>query len=596
MTYPIQRFITMSDSNTIKLKLKELLENKDSNYVLQLYGKWGVGKTYLWNEVINGLDNHYKKKVVKVSLFDKNSIEELKEDILIQISFMNNTLKKYSKQIDTIQNLATKALSGVTVTSLSSLLKTKDFKDITISFDDIERRNKKFDFDTFLGYVSLLKEDKKCNVVLLLNYDKLSKKDKQIFNKYKEKIIDYNFILQKNSTEAFNDALSESSESTIFEEELKNIVQSASIENIRIIKHMIKMLKEIDTIKFENYSPYIVKSFINVYISYSFLHYKFGINNINELLQYKSYKFQKAFNIDSTEEIPSNEDYDKILKYEDFIKNIYSLDSHIHNVLNEIMKSHFLSEKNKTTIEKRLTELSEEESLMISVSKVNELILHYRTDIFNNIDFYYSDILSEITLHNEKIVMKMGVDTFFFIIDTIIIKDSTKVKELEEVCIEYYLKWVVEYEQKNFPFDTDLYGKTPIDYVKDRDKKIGSQYIQLLDELRKKKLPKISSKLIIETLQKFNDNKYLNIDKTIIDTVKEDDILSCMKENPNYAKIIFFFIRDNQNNDDYDLFFKKAVNVIKSIYDEDDKEINEKIEKIFHKENYEKTMNIINPS
>jgi len=67
----------MSNSTDIELKLSELIQTKNTNNVIQLYGEWGIGKTHLWNNVIDELDDYYKKKIVKVSLFDKHSISEL---------------------------------------------------------------------------------------------------------------------------------------------------------------------------------------------------------------------------------------------------------------------------------------------------------------------------------------------------------------------------------------------------------------------------------------------------------------------------------------------------------------------------------------
>lgn len=586
----------MLNSNEVQLKLKSLLLEESTNYVIQLYGRWGVGKTHLWNKVIESMGD--KKKIVKVSLFDKNSIDELKEDIVLQTYSLNKHIKQYGSAIDVAQKAISKILGGSVgvvpnVSSLLSFLKQSDFDNIIISFDDIERRNEKFNFDTFLGYVSLLKEDKKCNVVLILNYDKLNEKDKEVFDKYKEKIIDYNLILQKDSEEAISNSLNESL--LRFDEELKYIVSTVSTDNIRIIKHMIKMLKELEQINFDDYSKYILSSFIQAYVYYSYIYYSYGIDSLNKLFEYKQKNLEKIFEEDENKKIESNKDYDEVLQYEDLIKTFFDLDNEVYIIFDEIMKSHFLSNKNKTKLEKKLTQLSNEETLIIATQKINDSILNYRLDLFNSIDYYYDDIISEIRKHKENIVRKMSVRDFFFNIDFLIKKDSAEIKEIEKECIEFYLKWIVDYEQDDNELDRDFDRKTPIDYLEERDSNTGTNYIDRLNELRSTALPMISSLLIIETLQKFNDNRYYDIDERIINTIEEKNILNCMKEDINYAKTIFFFIRDNENKEEVSSFWEKGVNVVKEIYNENNLEINEKIKKIFHEKDYKNIIDVINP-
>ncbi len=70
-----------------KQRLIELLKNQ--NYrVIVLKGKWGTGKTKLWDDVKKEFPQDYKKSIY-VSLFGAKTINELKIRIL-QNAYLND--------------------------------------------------------------------------------------------------------------------------------------------------------------------------------------------------------------------------------------------------------------------------------------------------------------------------------------------------------------------------------------------------------------------------------------------------------------------------------------------------------------------------
>ncbi|MGP2656511.1 P-loop NTPase fold protein [Malaciobacter sp. WC5094] len=581
----------MLNSNEVESKLKELLLEENKNYVIQLYGKWGVGKTYLWNDVINGIED--KKKVVKVTLFEKNSIEELKEDIVLQTYAINKHLEKYSGAFDSAQTAISKIMGGTLdivpkVSTLLSFLKQSDFEDIIISFDDIERRNKNFSFDSFLGYVSLLKEEKKCNVVLILNYDKLSKADKKIFDRYKEKLIDFNLILNREPNEAMEYAVKDIE--TNFNKELEFMVNSLNISNIRIIKHMVKMLIEIERVNLKEYSQYIVNPFIKMYLFFAYIYYSFGVDNIKSLLAYQTKL--REYEIDKETKVEKNESFDKALNEKSLVEYFYKFNNEIFEVLNDVMKSHFLSESNKLKIEKKLESLSAEEELAKSIDKIQRLSISYRLDLFNTIDSYYDDIYKELRKYKNDIVRKMEVKNFFFYIDIISKKNPKEVKALEEQCVEPFLKWIIEYEKTNYSLPTDFYMKSPIKYLEERNQK----YIKKLNKLRKKEISNFDNEKITEIIDKINNNKCYLTDIGILNSLKKKNIKNYIKEDINHSERVLFFVREHKSNERFKPFCSNVIEVIKTIYDEGNVEINTKIEKLYNRREYNEIMSIINPN
>ena len=187
----------MGDKIKVELltkRVKEILFKKEA-FVIKLNGKWGVGKTHFWNRFKKAhLDS---KKVAYVSLFGKESIEEIRSDIVLQISKKDFFADSVSESISNLRfsmglekneinfNFDTSFLA-----SMMTLLKKKDFRDVIVCFDDFERLSEKLHPKDLLGLISELKEQKNCHVVMILNQDKIRH---EALSTYEDKVIDYEF-------------------------------------------------------------------------------------------------------------------------------------------------------------------------------------------------------------------------------------------------------------------------------------------------------------------------------------------------------------------------------------------------------------------
>jgi len=96
-----------------------------------------------------------------------------------------------------------------------------------------------------MGLVSLLKEQKKCKVVLILN-DKelLEEKAADDYEKYREKVVDIELAFSPNAQECADIALSNDKISN----KLKSFIEKLGINNIRIIKKIERLSKIIATL------------------------------------------------------------------------------------------------------------------------------------------------------------------------------------------------------------------------------------------------------------------------------------------------------------------------------------------------------------
>lgn len=205
--------------------------------VLVIKGKWGVGKTFKWNEIVN---NHFGSfgfsNYSYVSLFGLNGLKELQSSVFynalpINSNSKSSTIKLNLKKVGAI----TKRIPQVSkYENTMSVIENSLVKDYLICIDDIERKSEKFSMSTLLGYVSNLTESSNCKVVLIFNDDTLQKKDKEEIDRYREKVIDleleYSPSSKSNIDIEFNNHFCRDLICEIF--------KSENLKNIRIIKHI----------------------------------------------------------------------------------------------------------------------------------------------------------------------------------------------------------------------------------------------------------------------------------------------------------------------------------------------------------------------
>lgn len=200
-------------------KIAEFLTSK-SRVCLTINGPWGIGKTHLWKQVEEKINTD--KKVVYIDLFGKESYKQILEEIVFKLYGTYNSI------IEKASNIASKLIEKVSCefikiepNAVFSIAKKDDFNNIIVCFDNIERKSDNLSLKEILGLVNLLKEDKECSVVLILNKNELNKQEDNAKNnmqtssndktqhdakqnnndwyqEYKEKVIDYEMLLENN--------------------------------------------------------------------------------------------------------------------------------------------------------------------------------------------------------------------------------------------------------------------------------------------------------------------------------------------------------------------------------------------------------------
>ena len=268
------------EQNTFKREVLErtltslLLRKKgDNNSIgIMIRGKWGVGKSYFWRAFVNNnlKNNQEYQKSATVSLFRMNSLDDIQQDIILQLSKGQKFLSSLKSRIKDLKG-ALKIplgydfkfdLSGIPIGALLSLLESKEFSGVNICFDDFERMPKNLSIEEVLGLISYMKEEKNCNVVIIINEDYLNKyitqesstenngkqadhadiKQEQgiVWCQFKEKIIDYEFLFDPDKKETLSLIIPSFKNSwavgQIKNSCLINILEETNCNNLRIIR------------------------------------------------------------------------------------------------------------------------------------------------------------------------------------------------------------------------------------------------------------------------------------------------------------------------------------------------------------------------
>lgn len=220
--------------------------------VMGIKGAWGVGKTYSWKKYLSEYKSENVIALPKysyVSLFGINSLDSFKYAIF------ENTVKRdlvgTEASIDTFKENTAGIANSFTrksfnflkeapfIKNFSSTIESLSFLSITetlICIDDLERKGKGLDIKDLLGLISLLKEQKRCKIVILLNDGEDGLDD---YFKYREKVIDLELEFSPSPQECAEIAFEGDSYEV---EHLRGFSEKLNIKNIRVLKKIERLV------------------------------------------------------------------------------------------------------------------------------------------------------------------------------------------------------------------------------------------------------------------------------------------------------------------------------------------------------------------
>ncbi|SBV98303.1 P-loop NTPase fold protein [uncultured Dysgonomonas sp.] len=190
--------------------IEELVGNYlklNTDYALFITGKWGIGKTYYYNNTlvsliknteINNYEKNNSKKFIPVyiSLFGIKTIEDLQTQILLSIYKINGKKAKLATSIASACIRGFASYHNVEIETsdiLPNTLNIRGFDDLILCFDDIERKNDELNIKELAGYINLLLENYSAKIILIANEkeikDNKTTEGKNNWKEIKDKIV-----------------------------------------------------------------------------------------------------------------------------------------------------------------------------------------------------------------------------------------------------------------------------------------------------------------------------------------------------------------------------------------------------------------------
>jgi hypothetical protein len=257
----------------VKAELAEFLANSEPA-VLCLRGRWGVGKTYAWNEQLKAA--HAAKRLAfkgyaYVSLFGLNSLDALKFAIFENSQNVENgvrvanldTLNEFLTKLPAWRRIVKTLSSGnwlskfVDRDAVQSMLFAR-VREQLICIDDFERRGKGLEPKDVLGLILSLREQRNCKVVLILNDEYLDENARKEFETHLEKVVDLSLMYEPSATLAAQIGAGGASETEGF---VADRCIALGITNIRTIKRAVQFVKSVEP-KLADFDPEVLRSAI----------------------------------------------------------------------------------------------------------------------------------------------------------------------------------------------------------------------------------------------------------------------------------------------------------------------------------------------
>ena len=197
---------------------------RETNNALLITGKWGVGKTYFFNNILSREiektsikgDTSSTFTSIRVSLFGVTNIDDIGRRIFTEL------FPRLEKGIKIGKGIA-KLLLSIPITEASILKKILELiseieadngtknniinsmtSRIVICFDDLERVSKDFPIENLIGYINNLTENYDLKTLIIGNTDKINKDE---FNEIKEKLIGVEIEFANDIKSIFDDII-----------------------------------------------------------------------------------------------------------------------------------------------------------------------------------------------------------------------------------------------------------------------------------------------------------------------------------------------------------------------------------------------------
>lgn len=159
-----------------KGNLQDLIADREVR-VMALSGKWGTGKSHMWDSLRKASTDSHIQGALYVSLFGVATITELKLKLAQSAVPM---IKKRGPQADAVKGAISAIKNGAqgffklgtALDEFALLAVPAMVREKFIVVDDIERKHEKLTIDEVLGFIDDFTRNYGCRIMLILNTDR----------------------------------------------------------------------------------------------------------------------------------------------------------------------------------------------------------------------------------------------------------------------------------------------------------------------------------------------------------------------------------------------------------------------------------------
>lgn len=532
----------------IEERLKELL-SLNKPFGISLNGKWGVGKTVFWNKFTE--DNLSEKKVAYLSLFGQETLQQIKNDLLMQIYTQNGFVKKIKDKVGSFK------LYGMDISLALSWFEKKDFQNVIVCFDDFERISDRIKLKDVLGLISELKEQKQCTVVMILNKDELQNDD---LSKYKDKIVDFDFNYEPTPAESFSLV---KNDLKVFEPYTLEYFQKHGINNIRIIKRVINALNDyacfdVSLREYKDIERELVENILEIST----------INALDLTIDFeKLSKYSNPYDLDElgnqeygqpTKEKPKNDKFDNLLKYINFGNIGYFYMSDItYNIVDYVKNSIVDKESLNKSIEERI-----EKYKYSSIEKqIREYTHKARYDLNYSYNQYSRDLFAILESNKSSITEIISADNFLFYIHQLQEFDDGNEQKYNTFAIDILKSYLdIELSKESKP---SWVGQT-IHNIKNFDIALNDYFNNFETSTKNEKISSLQSvsNLMLNPIR----NNSWGEEPNLLAQVDENDLEQYFYQDINFVDNSLTFLSNSISKyEDFQIFRNKILNIIKKI-------------------------------
>lgn len=512
----------MLESSAI-LEILNQLDNDNTYKKIFINGPWGIGKSYYVNKYIK----EHNENFIYITLFGKTSFDSIENsvarELFKKLSSLNKKkiiLHKFVKNVK-----ASFSICGFTINSpelsrkglISEYSTLLESKSLIIVIDDLERKSNNILIEDIMGMIEEFSQFNKVKIVIIGDENNMIDSDRKKWNRFKEKIIEKEYKIQKFSDESIRNLVTSEICSYIEEIEvtpfINDYIKKHDIRNLRTIIKGINLFKEV----INNYVEIKENKKVNLLVLKNCM--SVAIECTEEV--YKP--DEKRDDNDSFKYVIDEEINSRIMNH--YFNSVFSNndDTCILNYILDIYKCEYSADlKNKLnkTIDSYLEEKkpNEKDKFYLSIDKItfkiNNLYKHMKNgkykfitlDIFIN-DFY------EILIWNSALELNLNLDEVASVFFDIMFKNCYDVN-----------KSIYENKIKLFGFkfkESKILSDLAIEY----NDKIKTKYLS--DKLLN--IEKTFKNLEYDcSLLEWLDSRFIDNDKEI---VQEEFIKICRNNN-----------------------------------------------------------------